>query len=307
MKRYLTISFALVLVGWGGSALSVYEFASDQQNVDKYKELEYIIKKEHGCDKLSQLYDFTQLETPTVKDLSEIMPIFGLTANDASKADKVYNINFSVLNQYNCDDVGNTKQLVNDLVQYCNNKYPNAPDKQHNCEYYLKQSIFVFSKQDEYAFADDKRQVIQQVKSELEQGIMNNIQKIHPLPDDTEKFLPVFSANELIKARSDILGTYDGYCSSGDWLCEEDKTVTRLNAIRILYSVCKHSFRYLGEQPECVCYAHETYKKVNYQNLIYIDEKGGKLPQSKKVEFDQIFKKCKQKLEKQRYGETSDY
>ena len=307
MKKLLTISITLMLVGCG-AALPVREFFQDAQNDAKFNELALKFKKEHGCDKLSQLHNFTKLKTPTVTDLSEIMPIFGLTANDASNVDKVYNINFSVMNKYNCDDVGNTKQLVHELVQYCSDKYSNAPDKKNDCEYYLKQAIFVVDEHHGITWNIlDKRQAVQQVKSELEQGIMNNIKKIHPLPDDTENFLPTFSASELIKANKEILGTYDGNCY---WpLCEYGKTydgtVTRLNAARVLDSFCTSFFGYLGDQPECACYTHQTYKKVNYKNLIYIDEHR-KLPSSKKTEFDQIFKKCKQKLEKQRYGETSD-
>ena len=288
MKRCLTMCVVLVLVGCV-TALPLREFNSDQQNVDKFNELALKFKKEHGCDKLSKLYDFTKIKTPTVNDLSEIMPIFDLKADDASNVDKVYNIDFSVINKYNCDDAGNTNQLINELVQYCDDKYSNTPNKKSDCEYYLKQSLFVVDKNHGLTRnVLDRRQTIQRVKDKLEQGIMNNIQKIYPLPNNTEKFLPVFSASELIKARKEVLGTYDDNCEI--WLCEEelraDRTVTRLNAIRMLYSVCRYSFRYLGEHPECVCYANETYKKVDYKNLIYIHEKEGMLPQSKTREFD---------------------
>ena len=309
MKQHIVILTALLLSACGGAALPVREFFQDKQNDTKFNELSAKFKKEHGCDKLEKLYKFTRLENPTVKDLSEIMPIFGLKADDAKNVNKVYNLDLSVMNKYNCDDVGNKDQLINELVQYCDAKYHDTPDKQSDCEYYLKQSIFVIDEHHALTWSIlDKRQAIQNVKDTLETDLVNNVQKIYPLPEDTDKLLPDFSASELIKARKEVLGTYDGNCY-GD-LCENevtgDKTVTRLNAARILYSFCKSFAGYFGDQSECACYAHQTYKKVNYKNLIYIDEQS-KLPTSKKAEFDQIFKKCKQKLEKQRYGEVSGY
>ena len=65
------------------------------------------------------------------------------------------------------------------------------------------------------------------------------------------------------------------------------------------------------DKSNCICYAHETYNKVSFQNLIYIYEKE-EIPQSKKNEFEQLFAKCKRKIEQKRikkeqdrYGEAS--
>ena len=65
------------------------------------------------------------------------------------------------------------------------------------------------------------------------------------------------------------------------------------------------------QEEGCSCFAHQTYNKVSYKNIIYIYEKN-ELPQSKKTEFNQILKKCEQKIkqqnikaEKDRYGESS--
>lgn len=293
MKHYLTISLAILLSACGG--ITQEEFFQDKQNMDKSIELANKAI-ESGCDKLTILNNFIQIETPNGDDLAKIMPALGLKAIDSKDIDKMYTLDLSMVKKYKCSNIRDEK------INYCRQKYSNV-FKENQCLASVYDKIPPFST---YGIYDNTTNYIYDGE-DVYKILESKIRKIHPLPDDTEKFLPVFSASELIKTRKEILGKYDGDCSSGGWLCEEDKTVTRLNAIRILYSVCKHSFRYLGEQPECVCYAHETYKKVNYQNLIYIDEKGGKLPQSKKTEFDQIFKKCKQKLEKQRYGETSDY
>lgn len=326
MKHYLTISLAILLSACGGPALPVREFLQDKQNDAKFDELSAKFKKEHGCDKLDKLYKFTKLENPSVKDLSEIMPIFGLKADDAKNVDKVYNLDLSVMNKYNCDDVGNKDQLINELVQYCNDKYHDTPDKQSDCEYYLKQSIFVVDEHHALIWSIlDKRKAIQDVKDTLETGIVNNIQKIYPMPKGVDYLLSEFRKNELVKASNEVLGKYDGECIyngpyayTGEFtnpLCDYDtKIVTRLNSARVLYKYCVDK-TFLPNDKDydiCICYAHETYQKVNYKNVLYIYEKED-LPQSKKTEFNQMYKKCKQKIEqqqkkaeKERYGEAKN-
>ena len=307
LMKYLSVPVALLLCACGG--MTKQEFFQILNNIDKSVELTAAVQVSTGCEKLGKLYDFSKKETPSVTDLAEIMSVFNLKANDATDIDKVYGINIDSIESFHCDNVNNLEQISAKIDSFCQNQYLNDKQKQRDCHNHL--ATAVINNSTKIVHYINMRAIIEQSGAqdlyyEIKRDVKKNINKIYSLPDDTEIFLPVFSASELIKARKEILGTYDRYCSSSR-LCEEDKKVTRLNAIRILYSVCEYSFRYLGEHPECVCFVHETYKKVNYQNLIYIDEKYGRLPESKKDEFDQIFDNCKQKLEKQRYGETSNY
>ena len=307
--KHFVLPVALILSACVSSAYK-QTVLQDQQNTNKFNELKTKIEIPTDCEKIGKLYDFKQLKSPTIDDLAKIMPVFGLKEQDAADIDKVYGIDFSSIKHYKCDNTDNTDKLKIEAKEYCNSKYQKGSYEQEYCEQYLNRAIF---NNDKYRHNKEIQEVISNYGSSymftyIEEDIKDKIEEIHPLPDHdhTEKFLQEFKPSELIKAKKEVLGIYDGICS---WpLCEHWETheVTRLNAVMVLDLFCTSFFGYLGDQSECACYTHQTYKKVNYKNLIYIEEQR-KLPSSKKTEFDLIFKKCKQKLEKQRYGEMGNY
>ncbi|MBR6010572.1 MAG: hypothetical protein IKP35_04125 [Alphaproteobacteria bacterium] len=301
MKNY-SVFIALLLSACGGFD-SKQEFLQDSQNAKKLAELSNKRIISSDCDKLIKLYDFAVLKSPTIEDLSKIMPIFGLKADDAKNIDKVYKIDFDKIDKYNCYD--NTDSLLHEIEQYCNNKYPTELFKRDECEDYLSYIVL----NNNYVY--NRKQDIEGNRSNIIYSVKLNIQSIYIMPEKADKFLPEFTATELIKADNEVLGTYDSDCYGN--LCEHaTQNVTRLNAALVLYDYCVYNKTFLPNDGYdiCVCFAHETYQKVNYKNVIYIHEKK-ELPQSKKTEFNQIYKKCEQKIEKQRikaekerYGEA---
>lgn len=314
MKNY-TVFIALLLSACFG--VSRQDFLQDTQNAEKSTELRNKRNKSADCDKLATLDKFTKLKSPKSEDLSAITPIFGLKNADSTNIDKVFNLDYSKIDKLNCVD--NAEQLMTERAQYCDNKYRNDSSYQQYCKYFLKQAIFENGA--DYTEID---------KQKLKQGIKDKISQIYTMPEDVNYLLSEFKTNELIKANNEILGKYDRACdvthgfdrmvasyNQGAWLfphlcSQEDKSVTKLDAIKLLNFYCLYNNIFPDKYDEftCVCYAHETYNKVNYKNLVYIFETG-KIPQSKKTEFNQIYEKCEQKIEnqrikaeKERYGEA---
>ena len=282
------------------SGITRNDFLQDKQNKDKYDEIKANFTHGYGCDKLLDLYNFALKESPTKDDLIAIMPAVGFQPNDATDLDKVYKMDLSVIDKYNCDD--NSSQMATEIEKYCNNKYSGEVLKKVDCIDYLKQAMLKGG-----AYNDS--QTAQNQKHNIEWNVRKNISKIYPIPQDSDELLAEFTASELIKANNTILGVYDYDCSR--LLCgyNDTRNVTRLSAAMVLQNFCNQE--HWQNEEECVCYAHETYKKVDYKNVIYIYEKGA-IPQSKKAEFDRIFTQCEQKIEREhrrteqnRYGEAS--
>ena len=302
MKNY-TVFIALLL---GACAtMTEQEFFQDQQNSEKFNELERnaLIT---GCDKVVELNKFVQLEKPTNNDLASIMPILGLKTTYATDVNKMYDVDLSVIKKYSCTDIRDEK------VRYCLEKYGDTLDlfKENQCLASLYNKIPPFSTYDKYS--DDINYVYE--GKDLIEKIKDKISQIYTMPEDVNYLLSEFKPSELIKANNEILGKYDGDCYGHyGYLCDYDTNiVTRLHAVQILNNFCKkeHFWIWGDEKKECTCFAHETYQKVNYKNVIYIHEKK-ELPQSKKTEFNQIYEKCEQKIEnqrikaeKERYGEA---
>lgn len=288
------------------SGITRNDFLQDKQNKDKYDEIKANFTHGYGCDELLSLYNFALKESPTKDDLIAIMPAVGFQPNDATDLDKVYKMDLSVIDKYNCND--NSSQMATEAEKYCDSKYSGEVLKKLDCIDYLKQTMLSDSTYND-------RKMAQNQKHNIERNVRENISKIYPLPQDTDKLLTEFKASEIIKANETVIGTYDDYCY---WpLCESGDTreVTRLNAVRVLYDFCK--LEQWQSEEKCVCFAHNTYKKVDYKNVIYIQEMKT-LPPSKQTEFDRIFTHCEQKIEKERknaqlnrYGElenkTTDY
>lgn len=304
MRKTLSIVILFVLCGCG--TLTKQEFLQDEENVKKQLELSNKAVAS-GCDKIVELNNFVGLRNPTSDDLAEIIHIFGLNKNDATDIDKIYGIDTSIIKTYSCTDISEEK------YQYCLKKYGGFFDifKENQCLTQVYQDLPPCEASDKY----DHIFYYYEGK-DLAQEVKNKIKQIYPLPKSeyTEVFLLEFTPNELITANNTILGKYDGdYCYNryGDFCDENTKNVTILNAINVLYNFCSNE-HYGNVGKECVCFAHETYKKVNYQNILYIYEKG-ELPYSKKNEFNNLFMKCEQKIEKQRikaekerYGEAEN-
>jgi len=333
--KYLAISGALLLGACAGFDTK-QEFLQDQENMEKAMELSSMRVKSPDCEKIGQLYKFTKLEAPTTNDLANILPLLGLYPQDVSDIDKLYNIDYMIVDKYKCND--NSAEIVSKSEQYCRDKYYDEYDletlfyfpfrlvsfvsvmtivgaipfaahpcgldssmhpimckKEQDCEYYLKKGI-----SDNY-YGNIKIESLKQVLKEKIQGMLPEI------PKEAKMFLPEFKFSEILKANNTILGKYDrNYC--GD-LCDDDtKNVTGLNAVLVLYSLCNHE--HWDQVSECECFAHQTYNKVSYKNLLYIYEKN-ELPKSKQSEFNQTLKKCEQKIDRQRikaeqerYGES---
>ena len=314
MKPY-TMYGALFLGACAG--LTQQEFVQDTQNKEKAAELSVKRDISPDCDTLGQLYDFTRQQSPTIADLANIMPVFGLKVQDATDIDKVFNLNYATIDRLECKD--NAQELMSERATYCDNKYKNNTNYRKYCNNYFKNVIFEQGKS--YAETNTDK---------LKQDIKQRIRQIYSVPEKFEYLLQEFTDVELIKAGNITLGTYDGDCAYSDafdgpvasnirelWvpitLCDNTANkVTRLDAAELLTDYCLYNTLLPDQNDEsvCICFAHETYKKVDYKNLIYIFEKG-KLPQSKTTEFNKIFTQCKQKQERNRvkkeqnrYGEA---
>ena len=338
------ISLALLLNACGGFDTK-QEFLQDKQNMDKSIELTAKHEKSPDCDKLGKLYEFSNKKSPTTDDLSQILPLLGLSAKDATDIDKILNLNYAKVDSYNCVD--NAKKILKESEQYCKDKYydeygletalyfpfrlvstvsvftiigaipfamhqcglesahhPIACKRKQDCDTYLAETV----KQNGTYYGDID-------KNALKQRLQSKITGMFPtIPEKAEYLLKEFKASELIKAQQSILGTYDSdYCDEP--LCNYDtNVVTKLNAAMVLDEYCFSKTFWPQDENDvnmCICYAHETYNKVTYQNLLYIAEKG-ELPPSKKTEFNKLRDKCERKIKQQnknadiaRYGETA--
>ena len=288
----------LLLTGCGG--ITKEEFFQDEQNMEKSIELNNKAI-EFGCDKLATLNKFTRSKKPNSHDLSKIMPILGLREIDATDIDKMYTLDLSNIKNYTCTNIRDEK------IRYCREKYSNAFDvfKENQCLASVYDKIPPFSSYDLY---DNSINFVYDGK-DLYDDLGNKIRQVYDIPDEVKYLLPEFTASELIKADNEILGAYDEYCG---WpLCSDDdlQNVTKLNAAMVLHDFCNQE--HWQKTKECICYAHETYKKVDYKNVIYIYEQHD-IPKSKRAEFDKIFTQCEQKIERERkkkeqnrYGEST--
>ena len=322
--KYLTLLVALALSACGGFE-SRQAFLQEQGNEKKFYDLQARVVVDSECEKLDKLYNFAKLESPTVDDLAEIMPVFGLQQNDAKDMNKMHTMGLLWIKSLNCTNKGNVDALVNEAAEYCNSKYIDDKSKQKECKIYLNSAIYssdnyrkkesVQAKTKERFYIDNYQWRI--FTDWLVEQIDKGIKQIYPIPKYGEYLLPIFTASELVKANSTKLGVHDSdYCEDDDYgrLCDKDtRIVTRLNAADVLYSFCVRQVFWPSDEEAtaCACYAHEAYKNITYKQLIYVFEQK-ELPQSKQAEYAQLLAKCNRKLEqqrqkeqKERYGETS--
>ncbi len=337
MKRYLLVLIALVVGGCGG--FTKQEFLQDNQNADKFIELTNKHDRNSDCDKLGLLYAFSQKQSPTKDDLAEIMPILGLKSVDSTDIDKLYKLDLSVIDKYNCVD--NAASLLEEEKQYCRNKYYDEygwetlvyfpfrlvsfasmitivgaiPFSMHSCG--LESGLHPIMCQKEL---DCEKYLTESIcgkegcktnidKQALKQNVKDKIRTIFPIPTNTDNLLQVFKPSELVSANNAILGVYDDECYDSRLCDVETKIVTKLNVIKVLYDFCRYNI--YAPDTECLCFTRDSYQKISYKNLIYIVEKY-KIPESKLIELASIIDNCKQKMEKQRvkteqlrYGEAS--
>lgn len=333
MRKTLSIVMLFVLCGCGGFDTK-QDFLKDEENNKKYVELSSAKREKNiDCDKIGQLFEFSWEKKPTLNDFGIILPHLGLTPDE--NINKINEIDYSIIDKYNCVD--NARDLLKESVKYCDDKYydesvaetvlyfpfrfvnlfvavviggddafgyaihPIKYRKATDCYNYLYEQV---TKNGDFYMLVDKINL----KQRLEKQIKDMFSKI---TKDKDYLLQEFKIGELITADNTILGKYDGVYNHryGDFCDENTKNVTMLNAVNVLYNFCSDE-HYGDVGKECVCFAHETYKRVNYQNILYIYEKG-ELPYSKKNEFNNLFMKCEQKIEKQcikaekeRYGEA---
>lgn len=282
---------ALLLTACAG--FTKQDFLQDGQNATKSAELAAKRNKSADCDKLGALYNFTRIKSPTKNNLADIMPVFGLTANDAADIDKLAKLNYSVIDKLNCTD--NTQQLLDERKNYCDNKYPDYTKYRDSCRDYLQELIFEKGK--DYSGVD---------KNNLKEKIKEKIRMIYPLPSVDSYIVKWFDYYELIKADNTVIGEFE----------TEDNNVTRLRGIELLFNHCQWEIGYYSTMsPDellntCACFAHNVYKNADFKNILYIYEKDAFLP-SKKTEYLKEIDKCKTIIKKQtkqmeieRYGEV---
>lgn len=249
MKKYLVLSVALMLSACGGFE-SKQDFLQDAENQNKYNELSAKYEKTSDCDNLEKLYNFTHIESPTTDDLAQILPSLGLTAKDATDVDKVYKINYSIIDKYDCKN--NAKQLLSEGTKYCEDKYyeNNVFENIIYFPYRATAAVAAFTivggipfvlvgnmmgchgNYEDTAFhpagckrkTDCEKYLIEDIqqytninKEKLKTKLEAKVKSVFPKVEYTEEYLlQEFKIGELIKARQTVIGTYDKTYNYGE-------------------------------------------------------------------------------------------
>lgn len=312
------------------------DFLQDPQNMKKSVEITNKRQRGEDCDKLGQIYKFANKKNPGVSDLETIMPILGLETQDARNIDKLYKLDYSVIDKYSCTD--NKSKILKEIEQYCTDKYydeyaletllyfpfrlvstvsvftivGSIPFAMHSCGLdSAMHPIMCNKKQDCDKYLIDIAQVNKDDfskidKDKLKRKIKEKIQDIYPLPSVDSPIEKWFGYSELIKADNTVIGKFE----------TEGTDVTKLHGIEILFNRCQWEIGYYSTLSidevlnVCACFAHNVYKNADFKNILYVYEKQEFLP-SKKKEYLNEIDKCKtiikkqtKKMEIERYGEA---
>lgn len=342
MKIYTMIP-VLLLTGCGG--ITKEDFFQDEQNMKKSIDITSKRQRTSDCDKLGLLNDFVHIENPKLSDLEKIMPILNLHASDAKNVNKLYKLNYSVIDTYSCKD--NKKEITNEVEQYCRDKYYDEytletlfyfpfrlvsaasvftivgaiPFAIHSCgvEESAMHPIMCNKKQDCDKYLMDTVQIDKNDyskinKNKLKEQIKQKIEAFYPLPNADSHIVKWFEFDELIEAGNTIIGKFDTGCV---YDCETTKeNVTRLRGAEILFNRCQWEIGYTMDADElldtCGCFAHKVYKNADFKNILFVHEKNQFLP-STRLEYLKQINNCKTKVKKmlknseiERYGEASE-
>ncbi|MCM1294164.1 MAG: hypothetical protein NC311_01215 [Muribaculaceae bacterium] len=118
MKTYI-VAPVLILAACGG--LSREKFYQDKENAETAVKITQAVKRTSDCDKLGQLYEFAAKDSPSVSDLEKILPLLDVKQKDFKNIDKLYSLDYSVIDKYQCTD--NRKSLRKYAKAYCSEKY----------------------------------------------------------------------------------------------------------------------------------------------------------------------------------------
>lgn len=265
MKIYI-IAPILLLAACGG--LSREKFYKDKENAAKSAELASLSEWTSDCDNLEKLDKFVKLENPTADDLEEILPLFGIEQKDFKNLDKIYRLDSTVIDKYQCKS--NRLQLQKTAEKYCSNKYYDEyaletltyfpfrlvsitslftivgaiPFALHSCG--IESAVHPIACQrkldcDKFlseSIGGEAKDYSHIDKEFIKNNFYGQVNKIYPWPncpsfiaDSCKYFQLTMSYNDIFAAANEKLGDYHGEYST-------DREISRLDAAYVLQHVC---------------------------------------------------------------------